>query len=112
MAFPVISQTVPDNTNAPVEQQFANSEISIDKDIDIYPNPVLDYLTILINRTDLRNVEFELYNIIGNSMEMEVDNVDKQLYKVNLKEFQSGYYLLVIKDDVKKFNKAYKFQKQ
>lgn len=95
-----------------IEQHFVNQAVAIDKDVSFYPNPVEDFLTIKVSEKKLENVEFELYNIIGNSLDIEVEKLENFNYRINLKGFNSGYYLLVIKDDINRYNKAFKFQKE
>lgn len=109
-AFKVQGQGVPENVAA--EQQFSNEAISIDQRISFYPNPVDEFLHINLGELDLKNVEFELYNIIGSDMTIEVEKLNNAEFRVNMKEYGSGYYLIVIKDEVKRYNKAFKFQKE
>ncbi len=80
--------------------------------IEIYPNPATDYLTITINHSNLKSVQFELYNIIGNKQKLNVEEVSGDKYKLDVKDYTSGYYLIVIKDPVTRFNEAFKFQKK
>jgi len=80
--------------------------------IDLYPNPVSDYLNVKIENSTLENVEFELYNIIGTSLEISVEQRGANTYKIDIKDFYPGYYLLIVKDPIKRFNKSYKFQKK
>ncbi|HBH25603.1 MAG TPA: hypothetical protein DDY13_19570 [Cytophagales bacterium] len=103
-------QNVPENVAA--EQQFPNEAISIEQRISFYPNPVDEFLHINLGELDLKNVEFELYNIIGSDMPVDIEKLNRAEFRVNMKEYRSGYYLIVIKDEVKRFNKAYKFQKK
>jgi hypothetical protein len=86
--------------------------LQMEVEVDLYPNPASDFLNVTLKNSQLKNVEFEVYNIIGNKMEFEIDAVNADNYKLNVKEFHSGYYLLILKDPVSRFNKAYKFRKQ
>ena len=79
--------------------------------IDLYPNPVSDYLNIKIENSTLENVEFELYNIIGASLKIDVEERGTNNYKIDIKDLYPGYYLLIVKDPIKRFNKSFKFQK-
>ncbi|MCK5280982.1 MAG: T9SS type A sorting domain-containing protein, partial [Cyclobacteriaceae bacterium] len=76
-----------------------------------YPNPAIDYLNIKLKNSQLKDVQFEIYNIIGNKLKFELDVVNSDTYKINVKEFHSGYYLLIIKDPISRYNKAFKFRK-
>lgn len=86
--------------------------LSLSLDVELYPNPSVDFLNIVLNNAALRNVEFEMYNIIGNKIEFEVEAVDGVSYKINVKDFNPGYYLLIVKDPMSRFNKAFKFRRQ
>jgi hypothetical protein len=81
-------------------------------DVELYPNPSVDFLNITLKNSNLKNVEFEMYNVIGNKIDFEVDAVNGVSYKINVKEFNPGYYLLIIKDPMSRYNKAFKFRKQ
>lgn len=89
-------------------------EIRIEKeqDVGLYPNPVIEYLSVFIPFSEHQDFEFEVYNVIGNRMDIEVLENSDNKYKISVRDFKSGYYLLVIKDPVKRYNKAYKFQKE
>jgi hypothetical protein len=89
-------------------------EIRIEKeqDVGLYPNPVIEYLSVFIPVAEHQDFEFEVYNVIGNRMDIEVLENSDNKYKISVRDFKSGYYLLVIKDPVKRYNKAYKFQKE
>ena len=80
-------------------------------DVELYPNPAVDFLNISLKNSQLKNIEFEVYNIIGNKLDFELDAVNANNYKINVKEFNSGYYLLIIKDPISRYNKAFKFRK-
>ena len=81
-------------------------------DVELYPNPAIEYLNITLKNSTLKNVQFEMYNIIGNRLEVEMEAVNSDSYKINVKEFNSGYYLLIIKDPITRYNKAFKFRKE
>ncbi len=86
--------------------------LQIETDVELYPNPTKDYLNITLKNSSLKDVKFELYNIIGNKMDIDLDVVNSDSYKINVKEFHSGFYLLIITDPITRFNKAFKFRIQ
>jgi hypothetical protein len=86
--------------------------LQLSMDVELYPNPSVDFLNITLKNANLKNVEFEMYNVIGNKIDFEYDAVNGVSYKINVKEFNPGYYLLIIKDPMSRFNKAFKFRKQ
>lgn len=79
--------------------------------IEIYPNPAVENIFVKINNSELENVEIELFNIIGNSLTFEMEEIEKNTYRVKVEDFPPGYYLLIIKDPIKRFNQAFKFHK-
>lgn len=88
-------------------------------DVSIYPNPVKDFLDVQINEDWGQNADlrFEIRNILGNAMPVEVERVDQNKYRIDTAEYPSGYYLLMIqckscKQKENKFQNALKFLKQ
>jgi hypothetical protein len=87
-----------------------NQIISKNK-IEIYPNPAVENIYVKIDNSELENVEIELFNIIGNSLIVEIEEISPNTFKINVEDFPPGYYLLIIKDPIKRFNEAFKFHK-
>jgi hypothetical protein len=95
----------------PIERPILRDRpVNIKNPVEFYPNPVEQYLTVSIDREQLKNVEFEVYNIIGNSHNIEVEDLSRSQFKIHLNSFKSGYYLLVVKDKENRVSHAYKFQ--
>ena len=92
--------------------KLKTESLQIETEIELYPNPAIDFLTITLKNSQLKDVQFEMYNIIGNKLNLEMDLLSSDTYKINVKEFHSGYYLLIIKDPISRYNKAFKFRKQ
>jgi hypothetical protein len=98
-----------DNSDIP---KLNTKSLQIETSVEVYPNPASDFINITLKNSKLEKVEIEMYNIIGNKVDFEMEQVNSYNYKANVKNLQSGYYLLVIKDQVNRFNKAYKFRKE
>ncbi len=79
--------------------------------IDVFPNPAFDNIFVRIESQEQPKVEFELYNIIGTSLNVESEQIEKNYYKIGVKELPAGYYLLMVKDPVQHFNQAFKIHK-
>lgn len=79
--------------------------------IELYPNPAVDYIMIEIYETGISNIQFELRSMIGNRIEVEFEEIELNKYRIQVKDFASGYYFLVIRDDYNRYKKAYKFLK-
>ena len=95
------------------QPSFSEKELKeVKTSVDLYPNPVTEFLYINIESDNLHNVEFEIFNIIGNSVKIEVEKVNQNNYKIPVRTLSSGYYLLIISDEKAKYNQAFKFQKK
>lgn len=76
-----------------LEQNFENSSIKI------FPNPVNDYLTINIDGIDLKYFKFKIIDSEGRIIRTGKLNGEFQL---ELKDIESGFYILNISDRSKK----------
>ena len=65
-----------------------------------------------IRNSTLRDTSFELHSIIGNTIEVKAESIGNDKYRINVKNFNSGYYFVVVKDDFSQFKEAYKFLKK
>lgn len=90
---------------------FQNDQVLEKNKIEIYPNPAVENIFVKIENSELQKVEFELFNIIGNSLSIKPEEISKNNFKINVDEFPAGYYLLIVKDPVTRFNQAFKFHK-
>lgn len=88
---------------------FADKTVVV---VDLYPNPASDFLNIQINEPSVKNVKFELYNIIGSAVPMKGEKLENNKFKLETGDLTPGYYLLVIQDDNSKFKHTYKFLKK
>ena len=102
---------ITNNDLRPESPTVSQKNIATINQIDLYPNPVSDFLNVKIQNSTLNNVEFEMYNIIGNSLIVKVEETGNDNYKLDIKDLNPGYYLVIVKDPIKRFNKSYKFQK-
>jgi len=106
-----VSQSIPLNDDNSELTKLKKESLQVELDVDLYPNPTEEFLNVTLNNSDLENVEFEMYNIIGNKLNFEFDRTMLNSYKINVKELHAGYYLLLVKDPNQRFNKAFKFRK-
>ncbi|MEO9485806.1 MAG: T9SS type A sorting domain-containing protein [Ekhidna sp.] len=79
--------------------------------ISIYPNPAVEFIMIQIEG-DFDNTEFELNSMIGNKLQIKPEEVGNGKYKIQVKDLATGYYFLIVKNEAKRFKKAYKFLKR
>ncbi len=90
-----------------VGQGFGNEQ----KDkISVYPNPAVEFLMVQIDG-DVKNATFELNSMIGNRLQIKPEELGNGKYKIPVKELATGYYFLIVKDEEKRFKKAFKFLK-
>ncbi|MDP4680240.1 MAG: T9SS type A sorting domain-containing protein [Cyclobacteriaceae bacterium] len=92
--------------------KFENSALEIKNQIDIYPNPSVNFLVIEIKNSELERVEFEMRSIIGNKVNIFPEEIGLNKYRINVKDFSTGYYFLVIIDEFTRFKEAHKFLKK
>ena len=79
--------------------------------IDVFPNPAIDNVFVRLESQDHPKIEFELYNIIGTTLNVETEEIERNYYKIGVKELPAGYYLLMVKDPVKHYAQAFKIHK-
>jgi len=92
--------------------RFEDESLELRNKVRLFPNPTIDYLSIEISNSDLENVEFTFHNIIGNIVEVKVDKISQNQFKIDVESLPTGYYLVAIKDDNKHFRETYKFLKR
>lgn len=95
------------------ETPFINEpQLQSKNTVELFPNPVEDFLQIKILNSELQNVRFEMHSIIGNVVQIESEEVGHDAYRIPVESFASGYYFLIVKDDATRFSKAFKFLKK
>jgi len=107
-----VAQQISIDDNTSELPKLKKESLKIETEVELYPNPAIEYLNVSLKNSQLKEVQFEMYNIIGNKINLEIDMVSSDNYKINVKEFHSGYYLLIVRDPITRFNKAFKFRKQ
>ena len=101
------------SANAQTREEFDSPQGPFDaKSIQIFPNPAVDFVHIRLDKVPARQVSLSVYNIIGNQMNVETEVVNEHEIRVRVKELDSGYYLLALKDDQDHFRGTYKFLKR
>ncbi|GJM59788.1 MULTISPECIES: T9SS type A sorting domain-containing protein [Persicobacter] len=81
--------------------------------VEVYPNPNNDVLHVKLDNINVNSLEMEVFNIIGNNIKIDAEEVIKnRYYRIDTHDFQPGYYLLVLKDPKTRFNKAIRIKKE
>lgn len=81
-----------------------------DARISIYPNPAVEFIVVQVDG-EFSNAEFELNSMIGNKLQIKPEEIGIGKYKIQVKDLATGYYFLIVKDEDRRFKKAYKFLK-
>jgi hypothetical protein len=68
-------------------------------DLKVFPNPAIDYINILIEDKDVKNVKLELYNLEGKLIYNEQWENSGSAHQLQLSNFSSSQYILKIFDD-------------
>ena len=79
--------------------------------IDVFPNPAVENIFVRIDSPEELKLQFELYNIIGATLHVDPEEIERNYYKIGVKELPAGYYLLMVKDQDQHFNQAFKIHK-
>lgn len=80
--------------------------------VEIYPNPATNFLNINLSEAELKNVNFELYDIIGNKVNIETQELASDKYRIPVEKLHMGYYVLIVSDAQSRYKKAFKFSKK
>ena len=82
-----------DSTVLPINISVGINNLSLDNDLNVYPNPTKTSITIT-NKTNLVGKKYIITNLIGQTVITGKLNLDETI--VNLETLQSGVYLLSI----------------
>ena len=88
------------------------ASIDLRNQIEVYPNPAVEFLIVEIQYSELVDTQFEMHSLIGNEITIDPEEIGYNLYRIPVKSFATGYYFLVVKDDISRYKKAFKFLKK
>lgn len=80
--------------------------------VEVFPNPTSDFLNIDLSHLDLKKPKIEIRSIIGSKMKVNLEKNGLKKYKVDVKTFPRGYYLVLVMDDQSKFQQTVRFSKK
>ena len=92
--------------------QLIESALDLKQVVEVYPNPAIDFLNIDVNSQELVQVEFEVYDIIGNSISVSPEKLTAGKYRVPVSDLHSGYYMLIVRDPYSRYRQIFKFGKR
>ena len=91
---------------------LTQKSLSLEQTVEFYPNPAIDFLNIDIKSEDLVQVEFEIYDIIGNAITVDPEKLSVNKYRVPVSDLHSGYYMLIVRDPYSRYRQIFKFGKR
>lgn len=89
-----------------------SNQLTVKPKVEVFPNPTVSSITIDLSGLDLTQPKLEIRSIIGNKMIVEFEKQSSDTYKADVKSFPRGYYLLVVRDDRKRFQQTTRFSKK
>ncbi len=94
------------------ETAFYNQNDELNKNrIELYPNPAVNFIVVQLSNSTLKDAEFELHSLIGNEIEVDAEDIGNGRFRIPVKNYATGYYFVVVKDEATRFKKAFRFLK-
>jgi len=78
----------------------------------VYPNPAVDYVSVKFESPVARTSKLSFHSIIGNTIELEQEELDDYEIRIKVKDLPVGYYIIAIHDPVNNARSIYKFLKK
>ncbi len=100
------------SVRAQVSEDYGSAFQNDPAKIQIFPNPAVDFVHVRIDQLPARNIKLTVHNIIGNEIQVETELVDEHEVRVRVKDLNSGYYFIAVKDNEDRFRATYKFVKR
>lgn len=91
---------------------LSKRSLDLEQRVEVYPNPAIDFLNIDIKSEDLVQIQFEVYDIIGNTIQIAPEKLTQNKYRVPVRDLHSGYYMLIVRDPYSRYRQIFKFGKQ
>ncbi|MDN5215498.1 T9SS type A sorting domain-containing protein [Fulvivirgaceae bacterium BMA12] len=85
--------------------------IKRDYQVELYPNPTAEVLNVKSAGDNFVEAEFEIISLIGNKVQTNVEKINDSEYRIPVKQYAAGHYILIIKDKGTLYRRAFKFQK-
>lgn len=88
---------------------------SLDTDllkINFYPNPATEILNVEVSSGAIDRNSVEIFNIIGNKIEVSIEQVSGSELRINIDKLTPGYYLLAVRSQNARTSQSYKFLKR
>ncbi len=88
---------------------------SLDSDflkINFYPNPATEILNVTVSSGSIDRTAVEIFNIIGNKIDVSIEQVSGSELRINIDNLTPGYYLLAVRSQNARTSQSYKFLKR
>lgn len=94
------------------QEKVETANIELSKQVKLYPNPAIEYLTVKFETPQAKKATFVLHNIIGSEVDTEKEVIDDFEVKIKVKDLSTGFYLLLVRNEETGLKGAYKFLKK
>ncbi|HCZ37467.1 MAG TPA: hypothetical protein DHV26_16230 [Cytophagales bacterium] len=94
------------------EESFGSNGPDLIKQVQVYPNPAIEFLSLKFEAPQAKKVKLTVHNILGNTLEVETEVVDEHEVKLKVKELATGYYFVSVRDEQANLRGTYKFLKR
>jgi predicted 3-demethylubiquinone-9 3-methyltransferase (glyoxalase superfamily) len=94
------------------EYGLQNGKNAMERYVSIFPNPAIEFVHVRFTQFPAAHVKVELFNIIGNEVQVEKETLNEYEVRLHVKDLAPGYYLIVFKDPQDKFQGTYKILKR
>lgn len=91
---------------------FSSNDLKMENQIQIYPNPSIDFFKVTIEKSNLVDPIIVVHTIIGTKLNVDSQETGLNEFTVDVKNLPAGYYLIAIKDETTGFSETYKFLKR
>lgn len=91
---------------------FYSESQSVEKQVQLYPNPATDYLVVKLSAPRASAVQLAMHSVIGNVLPMDRAIINDYEVRLSVRDLPSGYYFLTIKDEESDLKSTYKFLKR
>ena len=80
--------------------------------IDLYPNPSTQYVNIKFeNNRIIDDFLISIHSLIGNRVEFISEKIDDSQIRINIENFDRGFFFLMVDDKITSRRKIIKFLK-
>jgi hypothetical protein len=94
------------------EEGLFTSQTDPFKIAKLYPNPAIEYINVSFEEPIAKEAKITVHNIIGNALDLEIENIDEHELRIKIKDLPTGYYIVAIRDERTNSRSTLKFLKR